>query len=135
MVENGGGGAFGVGGTSVMPGRRCRGALGEGGVRSHNSYLLTSRPGLARAGSNTSAAFFGLLARFASRSVNGNRSSPESFNRLMCYGHLDVSVVSHVRIELDRGAVGVGAVTPESVLQRREQRSLRALMKVLAAHD
>lgn len=42
----------------------------------------------------------------------------------------DVSVVSHVRIQVDGVAVGVGVVTPESVARRREQRSLRALVEV-----
>ena len=44
-------------------------------------------------------------------------------------------VVAHVRVEFDRVTGVVGVVTPISVLQGREQRSLCALVEVLAAHD
>lgn len=48
---------------------------------------------------------------------------------------LDVSVVTHVRVQLDGGAGVVGVVTPVAVTQRREQRPLRALVEVFAAND
>ena len=48
---------------------------------------------------------------------------------------LDMGVVTHVCVELDWGGVGVGVVTPVAVAQRREQRPLRTLVKLLAAHD
>ena len=51
------------------------------------------------------------------------------------YVVLDVNVVTHVRVELDRVAGVVGVVTPVAVAQRREQRSLRALVEVFATND